>query len=142
MGCPHRLTALPLAFRLQDRWPKGWVYDMTNEGFSRQLGRLDKQLRRLEDHLAPPKQTEADRRLFERIEVGRKRAAERRASRGLAPLPERPPWVTPPGMTRGSIEELMAIIHAGRTRAAAEQKEREAEAERVKREAEAQTPGA
>ena len=121
---------------------KEQVHDMTSEGFSRRLGRLDKQLRRLEDRSAPRKQTEADRRLFERIEVGRKRAAERRASRGLPPLPERPPIVRPPGMRHGSIEEIMAIINCGRTRAAAEQKEREAEAERVKREAEAQTPGA
>src|SRR5260370_332425 len=115
---------------------------MTNEGFNRQLGRLDKQLRRLEDHLAPRKQTETDRRFLERIEAGRRRVAGDRASRGLAPHPEPPPYVCPPWIKPGSIEMTIAILHEGRARAAAEQEKREAEAERVKRAAEAQTPGA
>ena len=106
---------------------------MTKEGFSRQFGRMDKQLHRLEDRLVPPKETEAVRHLRERIEEGRQMANMERASRGLAPLPEPPEWVTPLEMRRGSIEEHMAIINAGRTRSADEQE---------KREAEVQTPGA
>jgi hypothetical protein len=116
------------------------LHEMNNEAFSRRLVRIDKQLHRLEDRLVPPKETETVRLLLERIEEGQQMANMERASRGLAPLPEAPPWVTPPGMRRGSIEEHMAIIHAGRTRAADGQEKREAEAERVKRQT--QDPGA
>jgi hypothetical protein len=120
------------------------LYDMMNEGFGRQLGRMDKQLRRLEDRLAPPKQTEAERRheesLMEDLKAARRRVAENRASRGLEPHPESPPFVYPPGH-KLTVHDLMANINVGRDQCAAAKKKRDAEAERTKREAEGQKSG-
>ncbi len=124
---------------------------MTNEGASKQLGRLDKQLRRMEDRLAPPKQTEAERRrvqdLMAALNAGRRRAANAsRARRGLEPLPEPlplpelQPYMPSPRRTI-TIHDLMANLNEGRARCAAEKKKRDAEAERVKREAEAKSQG-
>lgn len=94
--------------------------------------------------MAPPKQTEAERRhlevQMEGLKAARQRAADSRASRGLEPYPEwtfvLPPWIKP-----GSIEATIAILHEGRARCAAAQRKREAEAESAKREAEAQSQG-
>jgi hypothetical protein len=122
---------------------KDRVLDMTNEGFSRQFSRLDKQLRRLEVRLAPPKQTEAERHrlacLWADMEAGRKRANACRVRDGLEPYPEPPPFV--PSDREFTIHDLMASLNEGRARCAANQRKVEAEAERVKCEAEAQSQG-
>src|SRR5260370_37982086 len=99
---------------------------MINEGFSRQLGRLDKQLRRMEDLLAPPKQSEFSRRLLERIEAGKRRAAEYREREGLGPPPEPAPLVRPPRVRPGSLEEIPARINSGSTRGAREERKHDA----------------
>src|SRR5689334_11701786 len=107
-----------------------------NEGLSRRLGRLDKQLRRLEDRLAPPKQSEAVRLLFEDLEVSRARVNAARVSEGQEPLPDRPPTVYPPGH-RFTVYDVMAELHEGRARVAAAKRKRDAEGQETTLHAEA-----
>jgi hypothetical protein len=114
---------------------------MTNEALSRRLGRLDKQLGRLVDCLAPPKKTEADRRRCEDLLAAEQRAAESLARRGLAPLPEELLMVRPPGKEY-TIHDLIVDINKGRNRVAAEKQKRDAEATRIECQAEAHKPAA
>jgi hypothetical protein len=111
---------------------------MTNGAFSSRLCRLDKQLRRLEDRLAPPKQSEADRLFLESLAVANARVNAWRVSRGQEPYPETKPRVYPPGHKITTFD-LMAILNEGRDRVAAAKKERDAERETAKRDAEART---
>jgi hypothetical protein len=91
--------------------------------------------------MAPPKQTEAERRhlevQMEGLKAARQRAADSRASRGLEPYPERPPHVR--SGRDITVHDLMANLNAGRDRCAAEKRKRDAGAESAQREAEAQS---
>ena len=75
---------------------------------------ISRRLRRLEDRWTPAAETDADQRLRQRLEAGRRRLAEARS--------ETPDVVRPPGhpsdgrQIRGplDIDMLTEILHAGR----------------------------
>jgi hypothetical protein len=105
---------------------------MTNDVFSRRLLRMDKQLRRVEERLAPPKLSEAARRWIKRFEDGRKYAEKYRVIHGLEPMPKRIPYIEPEWLKlRSPLERTVARLNVKRDRLAAEKKKRDAEAQKL-----------
>src|SRR5665811_840243 len=100
---------------------------MTNEGFSRQLLCMNRQLRRLDDRLAPPKQTEASRLRAEWDREQVKLIEARRIRRGGEPSPFLP-WVEPPGQKLTELETIKAILREPAKQISAQKKRCVAEA--------------
>jgi hypothetical protein len=134
MSRPQHPIGRPQALAALIGMPKGWVHEMNNGSLSSRLGRLDKQLRRLEDRLAPPKQSEKLRLQLEDLRKASEKAAEFRAKRGMEPYPDIPGPVFPPGH-KLTIHDTIAILNSGRDWVASQKKKRDAE--KAKRNAEA-----
>ena len=98
---------------VESRQPKnGKEYMM--KAFSRRLRRLENCMANRMAKQAI--QTEASRRLIERLAAGRKRVDEDRALRGLDPIPVLPRTVRLPHET--DLDFTIRILHAGRARCA------------------------